>query len=60
VAGGCNGWSEVAIVLYGELAAVVGPLDGDVAFENTGTLSLSAGARNQFYPPFGMLGFAAR
>ena len=38
--------SEVAVVLYGELATVIGLAEENGAIENKGGFSLSAGARN--------------
>ena len=38
--------SEVAVFLYGELAAVIGLAEENGAIENKGRFSLSAGARN--------------
>ena len=41
--------SEVAVFLYGELAAVIGLAEENGAIENKGGFSLSAGARYQRY-----------
>jgi hypothetical protein len=41
--------SEVAVILYGELAAVIDLAETNCAIENKGRFSLSAGARNQRY-----------
>ena len=43
---GATEQSEVAVVLYGELATVIGLVEENGAIENKGGFSLSAGARN--------------
>ena len=41
--------SGVAVILYGELAAVIGLAEENETIESKRRFSLSAGARNQFY-----------
>jgi len=41
--------SDVVIVLYGELATVIGLAEDNGSLENKGRFSLSAGARDQLY-----------